>query len=271
MKRKRSILLICCITLCMAPLNAQTVIRIVSGYVLIDTDTGIGKVDEIIAVYRLIDEKIMTIGQVRIVTFRQGLTAVKIINLEPGLDVAPGDYVKLKGFDDSIDKSISATQDRNRDIPIIGVHFGRFLPSSNLDNTFENSFSLGISLKLMHADRHAFFADITYPILRTDLSETNHTKSTLYSLNIVDHIRMGQMIHFDIGGGLYFSKGSITANGQSVEESKSCIGFFLGLSLDFISTSGWLFSPMVRVHMYKPYDEWNEFIVCGMNVRFSIF
>lgn len=272
MKRIRSILLICCMTLFMAAtLNAQTVIRIVTDYVLIDTDIGIGKIDEIIDVCRLIDEEIVTIGQVRIVTFRQGLTAAKVIHLEPGWEISTGDYVKLKGFDDSFDQSFSNPQGSDRDIPIIGIHFGRFLPSSNLENTFKSSFNLGISLKLMHADRHAFFADFTYPILRTDQSGASHKKSTLYFLNVVDHIRMGRRIHFDVGGGLYFSKDPITANNQSVEESKSCIGFFLGLSLDFFSTSGWLFSPMVRVHMYKPYDDWNEFIICGMNLRFSVF
>ena len=282
MKGIRWILLCCSLVLCVPISKAQSIIRVIPNYVLIDTDTGIGKLKEKIKVYRSTDDEIITIGEVQILAFRDGMTAARIVGLQPGLDIAVGDFVELKSTEPS-DISQADKEDRDRDqsadqlyderrkMNRAGVHIGRFIPSSHLENTFENSFSLGISFKLMDVRPHSIFIDATYPILNENLANTSNIKSSLYLLHLLDSIQVGQRIHFDVGGGIYYSSVSGGMNGQLMKESEPYFGFFLGLSMDFIGALGWTFCPLVRYHTYKVETDWNEFLVGGMNVYFSIF
>ena len=123
----------------------------------------------------------------------------------------------------------------------------------------------------MGTNRHHLYVDATYPVLKSKIAGVELNPSSLYVLNVVDHIRLGERIHFDMGAGLYFSGGSNTSGGQSNKETSTSSGFFLGLSLDFLSLSGWLFSPRVRYHAYHLNGNWNEFALGGMNVYFSLF
>ncbi len=271
-----SICILSSLVLSPVALRAQKVIRIIEDYVLIDTDIGIGGLREEIPVYRSIDGSIVTVGQVRIVSFRDGLTAAKVVSTEPGFEIRAEDYVRFNSLDALPEEEPQVvirteTVSQGKNDPIFGIHLGMFLPASYLDNTFSSSFSLGLSVKLMDADRHHFYVDATYPVLKTKVAGAEWGPSSLYVLNIVDHIQMGERIHFDVGGGLYIPSGSDQSNGQSNSEPGTRAGFFLGLSIDFFSLSGWLFSPRVRYHAYNSTGDWNEFAVGGLNVYFSIF
>ena len=60
-------------------------------------------------------------------------------------------------------------------------------------------------------------------------------------------------------------------NAQTLEDTDSYTGFFVGLSVDLGGSSWGTFSPMVRYHAYKAEEDWYEFVIGGVNVYFSIF
>lgn len=253
--------------LCFSSLNAQVIIKVIPGYVLIDTDTGIGDLNEKIEVYRLKGDGVIPVGQVRIIRFRQGQTAAKIVSMESGFAIIVGDFVSEKKLDDAAISQIPMEQKNVNG----GLHGGRFLPSSNLENSLENSYSLGVFLKLITLENHSFFVEVSYPLLKNKYAGTNDIESTMILVHISDHIRLGNRIHWDVGGGLYYSQMSVNMNGQSIDKSESYTGFFVGLSVDFTNASRFIFSPALRYHAYKTEINWNEFIISGVNVYFSLF
>ena len=267
MKMLKAKLIFYFLSLCFSSLNAQIIIKVIPGYVLINRDTGIGNLNEKIKVYRFQGDRMIPVGQVRIIRFHQGQTAAKIVSVEPGLKIVVGDFVSEKKHDDA---SISQIFTKQKNVNG-GLHGGRFLPSSNLENSFEDSYSLGAFFKLVTLKNHSFFVEVSYPLLKNKFAGTNDIESSMVLVHISDHIRLGNRIHWDVGGGLYYSKMSVNLNGQSIDESESYSGFFVGLSVDFTNPSRFTFSPAIRYHAYKTEINWNEFIISGINVYFSIF
>ena len=74
--------------------NAQKVIKVTTKLVLIDTDTGIGKISDIIKISRLVNNEMIDIGTVKIVMFKDGKTAAEIIDKKEGFTINVGDFVK---------------------------------------------------------------------------------------------------------------------------------------------------------------------------------
>jgi len=261
-------------------LHSQVIVKVIPGYVLIDTDTGIGRLNEVIKVYRLKDDGLITVGRVRILRFQDGKTGAQIVSEESGHKISVGDFVGEKRTDakrtsKASSKRSSETSEQNvprwRGDARVGVHLGRFVPASSLEDTFENSYSLGLSLRLLTAGRHTFTLDGTCPVLRTASVWSGDVESSLYMVHLVDHIRSGYRIHWDIGGGIYYSRWSAMVNGQTIKSTDSYTGFFVGLSVDFGGSSWGVFSPMVRYHAYKVEEDWYEFVIGGVNVYFSVF
>ncbi|MBN2437747.1 MAG: hypothetical protein JXL20_04020 [Deltaproteobacteria bacterium] len=80
------------------------IVRVVPGYVLIDTDQNIGAIGDVIRVYRATADGHRNIGSVQIVRFKSGRAAAKIVKQGAGFTIKAGDF--LEGFgpeDDSID------------------------------------------------------------------------------------------------------------------------------------------------------------------------
>lgn len=80
------------------------IVKVIPGYVLIDTDQNIGKVGDVIRVYRATGDGQRNIGTVQIVRFKSGRAAAKIVKQGAGFTIKAGDF--LEGFgpaDDSID------------------------------------------------------------------------------------------------------------------------------------------------------------------------
>ncbi len=80
------------------------IVKVIPGYVLIDTDRNIGAIGDVIRVYRSTADGQRSIGSVRIVRFKSGRTAAKIVKQGAGFTIKAGDF--LEGFgpaDDSID------------------------------------------------------------------------------------------------------------------------------------------------------------------------
>jgi len=73
---------------------AQDIIKIVKNYVLIDTDQGIGELNQKIKVYRNIKNNEKQIGEIIILKFAQGKAACKILNYKKGYKLQVGDFVK---------------------------------------------------------------------------------------------------------------------------------------------------------------------------------
>ncbi len=148
-----------------------------------------------------------------------------------------------------------------------GVHIGRFLPSSHLENNYLPSFTIGAYAKLLTFWNHSIFVDITYPFLKMPTDRTSNIETSLFLAHLVDHIRMGNRIHFDVGGGLYYSKWEDSVSGEIGSNSNP--GFFMGFSLDFFNPIGLTFTPMIRYHNYHQESNWIEFVVGGLNLSYS--
>lgn len=280
MRRRVACFLLCFSMWSLSSLHSQIIIKVIRGYVLVDTDTGIGRLNEVIKVYRLKDDGLITVCRVRILRFQDGKTGAQIISEEPGYKISVGDFVGEKRTDakrapkTSSRRSAETSEQnvpRRRGDARVGVHLGRFVPASNLEDVFENSYSLGLSLKLLAAGRHTFTLDGTCPVLRTASVGSGDVESSLYMVHLVDHIRSGYRIHWDIGGGIYYSRWSATVNRQTIKSTDSYTGFFVGFSVDFGGSSWGTFSPMVRYHAYKAEEDWYEFVIGGVNVYFSVF
>ena len=96
MKRNpfKGILFISILLFNVAFVNAQKVIKVTSKHVLIDKDTGIGKLGDIIKIHRLVNNKIIGVGYVKIVMFREGKTAAEIFDKIKGRSITVGDFVE---------------------------------------------------------------------------------------------------------------------------------------------------------------------------------
>jgi hypothetical protein len=80
------------------PVHAQTgeVTRLMKGFILVDTDSGLGSRGDTLLVERLTDTGLQTVGYARIVAFRNGMTAARIFEEPEGYYVRVGDAVRRK-------------------------------------------------------------------------------------------------------------------------------------------------------------------------------
>ncbi len=80
------------ILLVLAPMVfPQTVAKVASEFVIVDTNQGLGEKGDTIVIFRKTDNDVQLVGFARIVLFREGKTAAKMIKLEPGKAIKPGD------------------------------------------------------------------------------------------------------------------------------------------------------------------------------------
>ncbi len=265
-----------CLFLCNIPLYAQYITKIIPQYVLIDRDTGIGRLNEEIDVYRLVGEKVIHVGKVKILRFEQGRTGAKIVYVNPGMQITVGDFVRTESSTQKTDNEssnisnpISGAASSKRMIDNrIGAYLARFVPASNLEDGFDNSYSIGASFKLITMNTHSFYVDLHYPLFKMELDLPSSTTYHLLIVQLIDRARIMDRVYYEVGGGLYrFStSGSITVN-----ETKSFAGFFVGLSLDLFRSNTMTFAPTIRMHTYSVEKDWFEFVVGGVNVYFSLF
>ena len=103
---KRLICICCCAMVLMFSVQpafgAGRIIKRVSNYVLIDTDQGVGGVGNVLMVYRDLFNETQRTGSVRIVRFKSGQTAAKIIEETVGLNIEVGDYVKVSEDEEDV-------------------------------------------------------------------------------------------------------------------------------------------------------------------------
>ncbi|MBN2013277.1 hypothetical protein JW960_28360 [candidate division KSB1 bacterium] len=73
---------------------AQYIQKVVKGYVIIDTDHGIGKMNDFVQVRRQVGVRVVDVGIVKLVKMANGRTAAKIIKqIRP---IRPGDFVYIE-------------------------------------------------------------------------------------------------------------------------------------------------------------------------------
>ncbi|GEM_PF-1678630 len=294
-------------------LYSQLIMKVIPDYVLIDTDLGIGERDERIRVYRAVGDSIVTVGLVRIIEFREGKTAARILVKEGDYSISVGDFVKYHIATANVDASFfnrqwyhervygsnydevralqpPASEDPSADVREeetsvdgdtvdthrephhpLGLYVGFFYPGVILENSVEYGIGLGVSAALVRIHIHRFLLEATYalqvlkPILRERM------KSSLVLFHLIDHIQVADRIHFDFGGGVYYTKTTITESGNSMEESGFRAGFSMGLSMDVAGIRGLHYCPSVRYHMYRHEGEWIEFVLGGITVTYALF
>ncbi|HHS12297.1 MAG TPA: hypothetical protein ENN03_00850 [bacterium] len=295
MKRRIIVFLVLtAVNLC--PLTAQVIEKVVPGYVLINTDIGLGETGKTLWVYRLSGENIYYIGRVKILRFQEGKTAAQIIHEAPLLNIQQGDRVlgeriqsgKLSQPPSRMQETprqpasepVPETRGRTEPdfptqpsgpAPALGIRVARFMPRAGLSG-FEDSYLIGLSLRLLQAGRHGLRVEAAYPFLTLKTPGALDIQTTLITLHLVNHIRMGEQGHYDIGGGLYYFHARAVINGESITESDPFWGFFFGYSIDIPVVNGFAAAPYFRIHVYQQEiapgtKEWSGFMTGGVTVH----
>jgi hypothetical protein len=87
-------------------LRAQTVIRILNGYVLFDSWEGVGRLGDQIEVQRKTGETSVSTGKVKLLLFKDGMASGKIVAQDEANPVRVGDVVRRSG---TVEKSVPKT------------------------------------------------------------------------------------------------------------------------------------------------------------------
>jgi len=278
MRSIRKLFIVTLFPITISPLYSQIVIKTIPNYVLIDTDKNIGKLNEVVNIYRLKGDRVVYVGKVKILKFANGKTGAKVVHTEKGYRIKKGDFVVKKGSGNfknlnniivvKKEKSQIPRSDRDHPKNLLGISFGRFLPSSNLENRFVNAYSMGLNIRLFGFGSHSIFIDGQYPILKS--KDSVDLNFSMMLVHLVDHIRIGEWIHFDIGGGLYSFTTESNIQNQSISTTSSNRGFFIGFSIDIDIFKQVTYSPNIRYHVYENSGQWNEFVITGISVNFPI-
>ncbi len=263
------------IALAATPLFGQKIIKVISGYVLIDRDAGLGQGGDRLTVYRYEDGRLNAVGTVEIVTFQKGKTAAKILSQKRGRTIAVDDYVSRKNLDGVLvtppPSRSSPPRERAATIqarPVRGgIGLGRFVPGTRLDPFLISSFSISGFVRLGTWSRHTLQAEVACPILKMQAADAL-LKPSMFLLHLVDRIRIGDCIHWDVGAGVAIAKLDAGIAGQTISESRSDFGLCVGFSADFPQRSGWTLIPFIRVHAFKSELYWSECAVAGFFIAF---
>jgi hypothetical protein len=78
------------------------IVKVVPGYVLIDSDQNIGEIGEVIKVYRTTSGGPQNVGTVELARFKNGRAAAKIVKQRPGLKIKAGDFLEGFGSEESV-------------------------------------------------------------------------------------------------------------------------------------------------------------------------
>jgi len=85
------------VLLCMA-VNALSapgqVLRRNGRFLLVESDTGLGRKGDIVEIYRYVEGRQEYVGAMRIVTFRDGMTAAEVVDERQDRPIAAGDHVR---------------------------------------------------------------------------------------------------------------------------------------------------------------------------------
>ncbi len=84
-----------CMFLFFAAGRTQTVIRVMNGYVLLDSDRGLGKAGDEIAVERITDGGNVETGRIRIMLLRENKASGKIVVEPEPYRIEVGDVVRM--------------------------------------------------------------------------------------------------------------------------------------------------------------------------------
>lgn len=98
--KKNNIFLVMTLSLLLSSFAfSQRVSKVIPGYLLIDTDKNLGKLNQLIKIYRQTDEGHIFIGKAKIIKFDQGKTGAKIIFIKAGYSIKIGDLAGKNGTD----------------------------------------------------------------------------------------------------------------------------------------------------------------------------
>jgi hypothetical protein len=304
-------------------LVAQTIIKVQSGYVLIDTDRDIGGMKQRLHIYRVDQGQLMHVGFAQTVAFRNGKTAAVILKEHEGFKMKVGDFISLREIDAvdmagvvaahsggktgaaeaPVQQTDGARSDLDPQKPLVekpadrtstqqtgqpagqsatsasrtgenrqqvrprgystgssrrlmhlGLWGGVHVPAT-LQTKYHTSPTFGLAVRFFGRSRYSMILDITRTFLNPQPNATVSTDA-LTSLMANFRVGAGLFIKYDLGIGLVFDEGA-------------AFGANLGLSIDF-PMFFMIFSPTVRLTLYKGPNAWEGFALGGIAVYFGV-
>ena len=129
---------------------AQIIMKVSPRYVLIDSDAGVGNIDDEIIVYRLINGESVPIGRVKIVKMQNGKTAAKIIEESKGYKIRKTDFIKsqVSVFSEvgEISKKDDSSNKLNNNKISLGFGIGLSIPTGKVNKYWNIGPCFGVQL-----------------------------------------------------------------------------------------------------------------------------
>lgn len=267
----------CSIVFSAVHIQAQSVIKIVNNYVLIDSDKGLGAPGDHLEVYRVEGGLPAVIAHVRIVRFHQGRTAAMVLSVEMGRQIQLGDRIALS--DEKLNDLVkgspvkkggaagagASSSQKPSPLPIerLGLGVGVWVPGPELDVRQSAEFALTLRGTPLRWGRKALAAELTLPIFRT-LSGTAFKRSQV-DLDILIRLNMGRRLNYELGGGLALIR--------AAQEDASVLKptFRMGMALDLKTPWGWPASLFSSFKIFKANRGWGAYVLGGVRVGLPVF
>ena len=307
MKRPYGIIVLL-FTLLSLSLYGQTILKVESGFALIDTDKNIGKVSQKLHVYRIEEGQVMHIGQVKIIEFRYGKTAARVLKENPGFKIAAGDFISKRELDAVEMAGVAAAKKGQPKTPVkqlqdearTDIYNEPIKEKPVTQGDVENTIITGESVErkapesrvrtrreagLLHI---GLFGGVNVPATLQSTYKTSpsfgaavrffgrsrHTLILDFKLNFLNHQTSGNegsslsSILLNYHAAAGFFIKTDLGIGYVFGESSSLAGS-LGLSMDFF-LGRFLLSPGFQLVMYKSTDEWHGYLTGGITLYFGV-
>jgi len=253
------------------------VVRILKNYVLIDIEKGLGDKGDLLEVYRVVADKPVAIGSVRIVRSRNGKTAAEIVQVAERRQIQIGDRVALsdkrlnamieRDVADSIVPAVSPVFKMNPSVEVqrarIDLGIAAWVPGSEFDVRQPSAVALTLRGTLLHWKKQALAAEITVPVFSAHSHAT--TKHSQFDLDFLLRLGMGQRLSYELGSGM-----SLVQAAGDVSASLK-VAFRFGAALDFNTPWAWPASVCTSLKTFKAKNGWGTYMMCGIRVGLPFF
>lgn len=281
------------------------VVKIIPGYVLIDTDTGIGKINDKIKIQRMTDEGIIEVGTVQIIKFRDGKTAAKIVKERRKFKINVGDVtesydfeyykairnlfnptfiekenylnkITVKDYHESLNSSENNLSNNKSEFGL-GFCPGIFVPNGDLKDAYDNAFYFGALLELRSPNMKN--SSILLNFYYSSLSVRSSIKyvfdlydgdmdASIFMANLSFRQITSDWFFLDIGCGLYNPTISISFydNKEKIKDTFFGICVGIGACSYYSSSSEFGASLDIKYHTYNAKNDWLSFFTFNFTI-----
>jgi hypothetical protein len=106
----RTLLILCIFFISCTAASAQSIIGILENYVLINTDTGIGKISDEVNVQRRVDGNLITVGRIKLSKFKSARATGKIVEEFDPYKIKAGDFLEVPKSEELIEPAPQPVQ-----------------------------------------------------------------------------------------------------------------------------------------------------------------